>query len=93
MTCRKFWARFESGIIAGIAALLSLLVMSLNIGGLDMILPIIGNLWPMFSVASVLAFGFGLFLHKQRLRWIIGIGVATGLICGVIIVMRIVSQI
>ena len=91
--CEHISSRIRSGVVAGGAAILTLLTMSLNIGGLDNILPIIRNFGLLFSGASILAIALGLFLYRRRLRWSIAVGVATGLTCGFIIVLLVVSSI
>jgi hypothetical protein len=86
-------SRITSGLVAGIASVLTLLAMSLNIGGLDNITSIIRDFGVLFSIAAMLAFGCGLFLYKLRLRWSAVAGAATGLLCGFLIVIFVTSRI
>jgi len=75
------------------AAVLTLLGMSLNIGGLDNIGSIVGGLLFPFAIGVMLAFGVGLFLNNRRLLWSAVAGVATGLLCGFLILFFVTTRI
>jgi hypothetical protein len=86
-------SKIKSGLASGIAAFLALLVMSLNIGGLDHFFPIIANFGLLFFAASMVSLVIGLFLYRYSLVWSLISGAAIGLICGFLIVVSIASEI
>ncbi len=86
-------SRITSGFIAGMSAILALLAMSLNIGGLDNFTTIVRGFWILFAMVGLLAFGLGLLLYKLRSRWSAAVGAAAGLLGGFLIVISVVSRI
>lgn len=86
-------SRLRSALTSGSAAVLVLLVISVNISGLNGVSWVLKGFWPLFAVSAVLAFVVGLFLKKRRLRWSAVAGAATGLICALLILMFTVSGI
>lgn len=86
-------SRIKTGLIAGIAAVLTLFAMSLNIGGIDSITSIIRDLSGLFLLSAMLAFGFGLFLCHRHLKWSAFAGISIGLLCGWLIVIFVTAKI
>ena len=85
--------RSKSGLAAGTSALIVLLAMSLNIGGLDLVISIVSNFGLLFSIVTLFSFVAGLLFVRFRLRWSVLSGAVIGLISGFGIVFFVVSKI
>jgi hypothetical protein len=85
--------RIKAALASAAAALLVLLAMSLNIGGVDNFVSIITGCGALFLGVAFTAAGIGCFLASQRMRWSLIAGALAGLLGGWIIVLWIVSHI
>ena len=85
--------KIQSGLAAGISAIVVILAMSLNIGGIDNFGSIVKGFGLLFFAFASAAFVLGLFLARFRVRWSVLSGAVIGLLCGFGVVIYVVSQI
>ena len=85
--------RIRAALASAAAALLVLIVMSLNIGGTANFVSILANYSIHFVGVSLIASSIGCSLAIQRMRWHLIAGALTGLVGGWIILLFTVSHI
>lgn len=73
-------------IVSGMSALITLMMMMLNIGGVDGFSSMLFTLSPSFILISLMAGLVGLFFSNLRTRWSALIGMGVGVVGGLAIV-------
>ena len=85
--------RGKNALVSAASAMLSLLLMSLWIGGSNEFSDIVSGCMHLFLLISFIALVFGALVSAHRIRWSVLLGTLTGLADGTAIVWHAVSGI